>query len=211
MDSFPLKVLPLVLWVSLAFSLKADFDTLACLNASFETTISHRAFPFGLTKNKLHLKKDRCVLEVDHERLNFLRTRWLIDVCREPVHIKLGSSSVEVIRREGACPGEEEFCQEWERLKRIVEDHGLIFAEGRKEDINSDHGKTYCSYLLLEKYLIGGVVLGGRYPAGVNLFLRPNTPTMPEKKAPAPVATPPSAPTPTPPPAPPPPAPVPTS
>ena len=35
----------------------------------------------------------------------------------------------------------------------VIQDDGLIFAQGDRDSLDSDHGKTYCTYLLLKKYL----------------------------------------------------------
>ena len=37
-------------------------------------------------------------------------------------------------------------------LKNAISDYGLIFAKGEKEDLLSDHGKVYCSFLLINFY-----------------------------------------------------------
>ena len=46
-----------------------------------------------------------------------------------------------------------EFCQKTEELLNIIRDIGLIFAQGNRQSLDSAHGKTYCTYLLLKEYL----------------------------------------------------------
>ena len=43
-----------------------------------------------------------------------------------------------------------DFCRKKEELENIISDEGLIFANGLKEDISSEHGKVYCTYLILK-------------------------------------------------------------
>jgi hypothetical protein len=45
----------------------------------------------------------------------------------------------------------------------------LIFAEGERENIQSAHGKTYCAYLLLRKYLEEGILFS-KYKAPIDIF-----------------------------------------
>lgn len=137
------------------------YSELECLDASYETQITHKGFPFGLTQNKLTITKDRCVVSIGHEKLKFIKDKWVIDVCREPIHMKKGAGAVEVIKRSGICgeTSKDTFCGEFSRLGAMIQDDGLIFAEGEKEDLTSDHGKVYCAFSLLQRYLGQGVVL----------------------------------------------------
>ena len=149
----------------------ANFDSSECLDASFEALISHKSFPFGWIKTRLGIRKDKCILRVEHRKLKFIQKTWTIDVCREPVHIKQGTSSVKVLRREGRCPRDTDFCEQLNIIEEVVQNDGLIFAEGEKETLSSDHGKAYCSFLLIEKYLRDGVVLS-RSSSDVDIFAR---------------------------------------
>ena len=38
----------------------------------------------------------------------------------------------------------------------IIQDEGLIFADGARENLDADHGKVYCTFLLLSHYLNRG-------------------------------------------------------
>lgn len=148
---FKLKVF---LFLSLLNPLYA-FDDNKCFNDSFEVEVLHKGQPFGLLPVKLHIKKAGCNLTVQHEKLKYIKKAWQIDICREPVHIKKGLGAVEVLKKTAPCEGKErgQFCTEFLTMKKLIQDDGLIFAEGEKENLGTDHGKTYCSYLLLNRYL----------------------------------------------------------
>ena len=146
-----------------SFNNEQTLDDQECINAIFESKISHEGWPWGLTKNHLTISKDKCLIVIRHEKLKFLKRKWAIDVCRGPVHIKYGVHSVDVLKRMmncfGAAEENDEFCHKLNDLKKILQDDGLIFAKGEKEDLSSDHGKAYCSYLLIQTYLEDGIVL----------------------------------------------------
>lgn len=158
-----------------------------CLDASYETMISHKGFPFGLVENKLSVTKERCVVTIDHEKLKFIKDKWVIDVCREPVHMKKGAGAVEVIKREGLCVegGKSEYCGEYDRLKALIQDDGLIFAEGEKENLDADHGKVYCAFTLLQRYLGQGIVLSRH---GGMVLPTPSSSPLPVEQMPEPQA-----------------------
>lgn len=145
------------IFLFLPLSLWAQFSDMDCLNGNFETTVAHKGKPFGIHKVKLKIKKQGCEITISHEKLKFLKKQWLVDVCRGPIHIKYGTGSVEVYKKEGYCSETEKykegFCYELKNLEAIIQDDGLIFAEGEKENLSSDHGKVYCAYLLLKQYL----------------------------------------------------------
>lgn len=174
----------LILLLLPTLSMATVYSEAECLDANYETTISHKGFPFGLTQNKLEVTKERCVITIGHEKMKFIKDKWVIDVCREPVHMKKGVGAVEVIKREGICVagGKDVFCGEYDRLKALIQDDGLIFAEGEKEDLGSDHGKVYCAFSLLQRYLAQGIVLsrhGGMVlpgPSGSPLPVEESTP-----------------------------------
>jgi hypothetical protein len=65
----------------------------------------------------------------------------------------------------------------------VIQDDGLIFAEGDRDDLNSNHGKTYCTYLLLKKYLNDSVIFS-RYTEVPDIFLEKS------KASPVPVENP---------------------
>ncbi|GAB4017967.1 MAG: hypothetical protein Fur0010_18920 [Bdellovibrio sp.] len=137
------------------------FDDNACLQSQFDVNISHKAPPLGLSRNVLELKKEGCVITLEHTKYFFVKRSWKIDVCREPVHIKQTGSSVNVLKRTHPCSEGDmtEYCTDYFQMREIIQDDGLIFAEGEKEDLNSDHGKVYCAYVLIDTHLQRGIVL----------------------------------------------------
>jgi len=152
----------------LSFPVYSGFDDNACLKANFEATVVHKASFFGLFKRVLKVSKQGCILSIEHVKFKFIKKKWLIDVCRTPAHIKAGSGSVEVLKRTGICLQDAEdsdFCHSLILLEQVMQDDGLIFADGEKEDLKSEHGRVYCSYLLIETYLRKGLVFskGGDY------------------------------------------------
>lgn len=129
-----------------------------CLQGNFEMRVSHQAALWGLLKNILRIEKKGCIISVLHESMKFSHKRWMIDVCREPIHIKYGVKSVDVFKKQVSCSDPKEakkdsFCQQRKALIDVIQDDGLIFAAGEKEDISSEHGKAYCSLLLIKSYV----------------------------------------------------------
>jgi len=185
MLSFKSKVL-FTLFLSAFASLSfAAFDEMECLNSSFSTVVKHKGKPFGLTQNIIKVSKENCVVSIEHEKLKFMKKKYVIDVCRAPVHIKTGVGAVEVLKRDGECgkKAKGEFCNELKFIEEIIQDDGLIFAKGEKEDIGTDHGRIYCSYLLLKTYLKTGRVLsrhsGGFKMQGIPLIAPSELKTQP--------------------------------
>lgn len=149
------------LLVSSAFAV-TSFTPEECLNATYKTEVSHKGQPFGLTQNILRIEKEACLINLYHERYKFLKKEWLVDVCRSPVHIKSGAGAVDVLRRKDDCPQQEaetNYCREVREMRTLIEDDGLIFAEGDKERLSDPHGQVSCVVQLLELYLEQGVVL----------------------------------------------------
>ncbi len=136
----------------------STFSVTDCLNRNFDTEVSHKIKPFGLLKNILAVKKDKCVFTVKQEKYKYLKKQWTVDICREPIHIKYGVSAVDVFKRDGRCISSSDFCQSFSKLLKSIEDDGLIFAPGEREDLSSVHGQLHCSFLLIKSYLEDGVV-----------------------------------------------------
>ena len=134
-----------------------NFSRKNCINTNFDISVSHPAWPLGLTHNIIRIKKNNCEILISHERLKFLKNNWLVDVCREPVHIKRQSRSVDIAKKTVSCnknaQTKDDFCSEYLSIKQKILDDGLIFAKGEKENLNDEHGKMYCAYKLLENYL----------------------------------------------------------
>lgn len=151
-------LLALTFFTSSAFAAFSDTD---CLESSFDTSVTHKAFPFGLTETTLAIKKNSCVIEITHNKLKMVDRKWIIDVCRGPIHIKYGTGSIDVFKRIDNCRNNNtpsEYCQHLSDLEVLLQDDGLIFADGDKDNLEETHGKVYCSYMLALAYLEKGMV-----------------------------------------------------
>ncbi|PIK13920.1 hypothetical protein [Halobacteriovorax sp. JY17] len=147
-----------VLLISNSYSMNM-FSDMECIQGNYDAVVEHKAAPFGLSKNILAISKSDCSITINHSKFKFMKDSWTIDVCREPVHIKKDEGGVEVLKREAGCKaGSSEYCKELVKIEKLLQDDGLIFATGEKENISSDHGKVYCTYLLTKKYLRNGLV-----------------------------------------------------
>lgn len=149
--------------VLVSFSVNAQnkvFSSKECVDANFKFEITHPGKFFGLVKNSLSVKKSECEIEISYKKI--LKKSWKIDICREPVHIKIkDKGSVNVVKRGKGCEGgnfKEDYCQELESILEVIQDDGLIFAKGKRENITDQHGQAYCTFLLAKKYLSKGKV-----------------------------------------------------
>jgi hypothetical protein len=158
MSLFKYSIILITLLISNYVS--ASFSDKECLTSSFATEVRHKGKPFGLTENVLNIDKQACVLTISHEHLKYMKKKWVIDVCREPVHIKEDAGNINVFKREKGCKESRsgKFCKTFSKIKEYIQDDGLIFADGGKSDISSAHGQVYCSFLLVKKYLGDGLV-----------------------------------------------------
>ena len=153
----------------------AAFTDSDCLASSYTTTIEHKVAPFGLLQKTLFLEKTQCSIKVTHQKYKYFTSIWNIDVCRGPVHIKLGDGTPKVLKRGVGChteskSGHGEYCSSLKELEAIFQDDGLIYAAGEKENLAMDHGRVYCAYLLVRRYLRDGLVLS-RYETYENVLL----------------------------------------
>lgn len=143
-------------------TLALGFEDQSCLGGVFNAKITHKVGLFSLLKNDLTISKEICSINILFKKWNLFEKKWLIDYCRIPIHIKYGNGNYDVFKREKGCdPSEKEmsdFCKNKEELTNIISNEGLIFADGLKESISTDHGKVYCVYLLLKSYLQNGVI-----------------------------------------------------
>ncbi len=154
-----------VLLISLnIFASEELIDLKTCLDTPVSTDVKHKGNFWGLVKHKIDINKEKCVIRIKHKKM--FTNSWEIDVCRGPVHIKIVKSGIEVIKRDGTCKEESkpnaprsEFCQEFDKVSQAIQDDGLIFASGEKEDVDTAHGKIYCVFALIKKYLQDGVVM----------------------------------------------------
>ncbi len=137
----------------------AKFTFNECINSSFNEEIKHKGQFFGLIKHELKVKKDNCIIDINFEKIT--NKNWVVDICREPIHIKKKGSGIDIFKRQSACEldPKQSYCYEEKELFSVIQDDGLIFAEGERDSIQTQHGKIYCSFLLLKHYLKRGLVL----------------------------------------------------
>ncbi len=178
--------------LSLSFSYAVmGFSTNDCLKKNFSVQVDHKGFPFGLLEVKLGVEKSGCNITVNHQKFKYLNSGWTIDVCRGPVHIKKGTGAVDVIKKVNNCSeaSKDDFCSELKEISTTIQDDGLIFASGIKEDIESDHGQIYCSYLLLQRYLQDSIVFNSanEYESDLENFKEVKKKEVKEIVAPRPV------------------------
>lgn len=144
----------------------------SCLGGNYSAKVSHKVGIFSLLQNDLVVSKENCTIALSFKKWSLFEKKWSIDYCRMPVHIKYGNGSFDVYKRTEPCiektnsKDKSEFCKKNEELENIISDEGLIYANGLKEDISSDHGKVYCTFLILKSYLRDGIV----YESGAQKF-----------------------------------------
>jgi hypothetical protein len=164
------------------------FSSKSCLDSVYKMKMIQKGPLFGLLKQEFEIDKKSCVLHVTHQK--YLPKEWYVDVCREPVHIKVTSATgVDVAKKERNCFNADksrdtsDFCSQLFDLMDVIQDDGLIFAEGDRDDLNSNHGKTYCTYLLLKKYLNESVIFS-RYTEVPDIFVEKskNLPPVPKQE-----------------------------
>jgi hypothetical protein len=165
-----------VLLVTLSSALaQTRFSPKSCLDATYKMKMTQNGPLFGLIKQEFIINKKDCIVHITHKK--YLPKEWFVDVCREPVHIKVTSATgVDVAKKDSSCTqvgktkNTSDFCSQYFDVMDVIQDDGLIFADGDRDNLESDHGKTYCAYLLLKKYLNDSVVFS-RYTDVPNIFL----------------------------------------
>jgi len=171
---------------------QSRFSSKSCLDSYYKMRMIQKGPLFGLMKHEFVINKKQCNLTVTYRK--YFPREWKIDVCREPVHIKVTSATgVDVAKKTNECINNDksrdtgDFCSQYFDLIDVIQDEGLIFAEGDRDNLSSDHGKTFCTYLLLRRYLLDSVVFS-RYTDVPEIF--EGKPMTPVKVEPAPVITP---------------------
>lgn len=145
-----------------------SFNSKQCLDSDFNIEIKNNGQFFGLVKNNLKIEKKSCEITVIFKKI--LETKWEIDICREPIHIKVTSKgSQKVYKKQGECPQGGEYCKQKDSLLGRIQDYGLIYAEGERELLTTPHGQTYCTFLLLKKYLNENTLFS-KYQIPANIF-----------------------------------------
>jgi hypothetical protein len=178
---------PLFLALSTVAAQPVRFSPQSCLDSVYKMKMVQRGPLFGLLKQEFVINKKNCLIHITHQK--YLPREWFVDICREPVHIKVTSATgVDVAKKEASCQyvdktrDTSDFCSQYYGLMDVIQDDGLIFAEGDRDNLASDHGKTYCTYLLLKKYLNESVVFS-RYTDVPDIFIeRSAAPVAPAKQ-----------------------------
>lgn len=179
--------------ISSAFAQTATptrFSPKSCLDASYKMKMVQKGPLFGLLKQEFVIDKKDCIVHISHKK--YLPKEWIIDVCREPVHIKVTSATgVDVAKKEKECINQDktrdtsDFCSQFFDMMDVIQDDGLIFAEGDRDNLDSDHGKTFCTYLLLKKYLNESEIFS-RYTDVPDIFIEkkvtPELPMVPKEE-----------------------------
>lgn len=162
------------------------FSPKSCLDSEYKMTMLQKGPLFGLLKHEFTIAKKGCIITVIHNK--YLPKEWIIDVCREPVHIKVTSATgVDVAKKTADCIHKDntrdtsDFCSQYQDLIDVIQDEGLIFAEGDRDNLSSNHGKTFCSYLLIKRYLNDSIVFS-RYSQTPDIFQEHPAPAVPEVK-----------------------------
>ena len=147
------------------------FEDSQCMRNNFSTKIEKGLDPFGLLKEELVIEKKKCDIFIELNKAKYIKNKWHIDICREPIHIKFGNSLQNVAKKSliECSQGKDEYCEVLKEVKIVLEDNGLIYGEGIREDLNSQHGKVYCAYLLINQYLKNNIVFSYEKPIEVTL------------------------------------------
>jgi hypothetical protein len=151
------------------------FSPKSCLDSVYAMKMVHQGPLFGLLDQEFVINKKNCLIHVSHKK--YFPKEWFVDVCREPVHIKVTSATggVDVAKKVALCQNFDksqdtsDFCSQYYSLMDVIQDDGLIFAQGDRDDLTSDHGKTFCTYLLLKKYLNDAIIFS-RYTEVPDIF-----------------------------------------
>jgi hypothetical protein len=126
--------------------------------------IEHPAKYLPFLKDHLKISKNRCVIDIELTKYSYIKRTWQVDVCRGPIHIKYGPSLAEVFKKlpqDGACQPKvssekndeaSSFCSSSREILDVIQDRGLVYAAGERDDLSSEHGRFYCLYSLLGHY-----------------------------------------------------------
>ncbi len=144
--------------ISITFISLCSFSFDSCVKRDLKVDIASKK-AFGFIDYKLNLEKKRCVIEIQRE--NFFKSAWKIDICKEPIHLKVleyFTNKNYIIEKKCSDESEDTFCKKKRQLISIMEKELLINSEGEKENLDSHYGISYCIYELLKKYLNEGMI-----------------------------------------------------
>jgi len=155
----------IILFGMMFFSLNSfSFEDAGCLKADFSTSVKKSIDPFGYFHEVLMVKKNKCNITIELTKAKYINSKWRIDICREPIHIKYGKNLQNVVRKIS-----DEYDQIYSEIKNVIENNGLIYGEGIRENLSSQHGMVYCSYLLINQYLNNSIVFSYEKPLEIVL------------------------------------------
>jgi len=141
------------------FSLSSFSLDNECVRANFDISIEREGAFWGMLPYKLKVSKDRCVIKLVRD--NVLKSNWELDLCREPVHLKVYQYFTKKdFLKEEACHDKTKntFCRKKDEFIKVIEKEGLVHVKGEREDFSSDHGKLYCLYGLVKDYLNNSIL-----------------------------------------------------
>jgi hypothetical protein len=149
------------------------FDSKTCIESNFSTNVKLVTNFWGMIKPEFSLEKKRCLLSLNYK--NILEESWQVDLCKEPIHIKVHQYfSDKVYVKKSNCSEEKDiFCKKRKEVLSLIKNQGLVFAKGERSTLDSEHGKVYCFYKLLQKHLDGFKVFDlNNLSSNIDLFDR---------------------------------------
>lgn len=147
------------------------FSTQDCVLSNYKDEVLLKKGLLSFIDHTVKIEKNRCLIKITHQRV--LTSTWNIDLCREPVHVKISKwwGDDFYLRKNYPCPATDlQFCQSVDELEDLLQNEALIYAEGERETLATPHGKFYCAQLLLKNYLIEGNVFSYTIPNLVPIF-----------------------------------------
>ena len=133
----------------------AMFSSSDCIVANFSKQIFLPAKYLGIFKREISLAKDRCLLSLKFKS-SFWFSKWEVDLCRDPIHLRYENFlGPELFRKNTSClKGQsDQFCDSAAKLKEVIQNELLLFAEGERDQLSTSHGTSYCLNLLFASYL----------------------------------------------------------
>ncbi len=129
-----------------------SFESKQCLDLKFEVDIEKEGLFFGMIPYRFKIIKDRCEVKIQYQE--YTPVSWEVDLCREPVHLKKTDwFGLKILKKEKNCKGvTSPFCDQWSLMMGTLRDEALILAKGERDSLETDHGKIYCLFHLLQAY-----------------------------------------------------------
>lgn len=156
--------------LQLSSALASSYPQAECVQSPFQVKINRKGAFFGLLPYEFKMTKKRCVIDFDYRE--YYPIHWSVDICREPVHIKVEKfASASVIKKTGECNDlTSEFCVELKKMMEVIQNDGLIYAEGERDTLETTHGKLFCMYTLLGNYMVSNNYFSMTSPLEFDLF-----------------------------------------